>query len=217
MTTPPDGSTPVDGSAPTLESINWAKDTAKDPEDEQLDPESFRVDQSLLDQPVAKTLLTTISIRRPEPLEFFRIRSGEDFRMGPVPFINLKQNREYYLVKQKVLPYLQAREYWYGTIFLATNRLDKPFFWIVTTQSPTGRVSDWYLSALECADRAQEHWVQLISDRDAGGYTVALAQDCLPDPVWPEQTFKELFKIGFKRRIVDSLEHQVFKQLRGIL
>jgi hypothetical protein len=44
---------------------------------------------------------------------------------------------------------------------------------------------------------------------------VAVAEDHLGEPEWPEQTFQELFRLGFKRRTVDSLEHPVFKQLRG--
>ena len=60
-----------------------------------------------------------------------------------------------------------------------------------------------------------EQWVQVVADRDAGVYTVALAEDNLEEPEWPEQTFRELFHIGFKRRTVNSLDHPVFKQLRG--
>ena len=44
---------------------------------------------------------------------------------------------------------------------------------------------------------------------------MTVAEDHLGEPEWPEQTFQELFRLGFKRRTVDSLEHPVFKQLRG--
>jgi hypothetical protein len=182
-----------------------------------LDPESFRIDQSELDQPVVKTLLTAVPVRKPRSLEFIRVHPDPSYRMGPVPFIALKDSQEYYLVQPAMRKALRPREYWIGEIFLATNRLDKPFFWIVTIQSPTGRTSDWYTSAIECAERAMNEWVQIVSDRDAGIYTVAPADDELEEPEWPEQTFKELFDIGFKRRMVDSLDHAVFKQLRGKL
>jgi hypothetical protein len=206
----PDGETEV--SEPIIDLV---KKSAEPEDDGRLDPDRFKVDQSELDAPVAKTILTALPIRRPDRLEFVRTHSDPDFRKGPVPFINLKSNREYYLVEPEVRPLLRPGEYSYGTIFLATNRLDKPFFWIVTTQSPTGLVSDWYTSHLECADRAMHEWVQVMADRDAGVYTVAVAEELLDKPHWPEQSFKELFKIGFKRRIVDSLEHPVIKQLRG--
>jgi len=44
---------------------------------------------------------------------------------------------------------------------------------------------------------------------------ICLAEERLEEPVWPEQTFKQLFHMGFKRRWVDSLDHPIFKQLRG--
>jgi hypothetical protein len=135
--------------------------------------------------------------------------------MGPVPFIALKQSKEFYVVAPELRKELRPREYWYGTVFLATNRLEKPFLWIVTMQSPTGRISDWYTSAMECAERAMHEWVQLVADQDAGCYQVCLADDNLEEPKWPEQSFQELFHMGFKRRRVNSMDHPIFKQLRG--
>jgi hypothetical protein len=204
----------TDGSTPVSKSVNQ-KEIVKHPDEDQLNPELFRLDQSELDQPVAKTVLTAIPIRKPEPLEFIRVHPNPEYRMGPVSFITLKQSREYYLVTPALRCELRPREYWIGEIFLATNRLDKPFFWIVTIQSPTGRVSDWYNSALNCAEMAMHQWVQIVADQSAGVYTVSLAEERLEEPEWPEQSFRELFQIGFKRRTVESLDHPIFKQLRG--
>jgi hypothetical protein len=58
-------------------------------------------------------------------------------------------------------------------------------------------------------------WIQIVADQSAGAYTMALAEESLNEPEWPKQTFKELFHIGFKRRTVNSLDHPIFKQLRG--
>jgi hypothetical protein len=206
-----------DGPTPVSKSVNQKpiKETVQHPDEEQLNPELFRLDQSELDQPVAKTILTALPIRKPEPLEFIRVHSDPNYRFGPVPFINLKQNREYYLVTPGLRPDLRPREYWIGQIFLATNRQSKPFFWIITVQSPTGRISDWYNSALDCAERAMTQWVQIVPDQSAGVYTVALAEEILEEPEWPEQSFDELFRIAFKRRTVKNLDHPIFKQLRG--
>jgi hypothetical protein len=180
-----------------------------------FNPELFRIDQSELDQPVVKASLTAIPIRKPEQLEFIRVHPDPEYRMGPVPFISLKRSGEYYLVLPALRSSLRPREYWIGEIFLATNRLAKPFFWITTIQSPTGRISDWYNSATECAERAMHDWVQIVSDTAAGVYTAAPSEEKLEEPEWPEQPFDELFRIGFKRRTVENLDHPVFKQLRG--
>jgi hypothetical protein len=204
----------VDGTTPVSEP-NRVKGIVKPLDEDQLNPENFRVDQSMLDEPAVKAVLTAVPIRKPYAQEFVRVHPAPDHREGPVFFINLKLNGEFYLLTPELKSELRPREYWIGHVFLATNRLSKPFLWIVTAQSPTGRISDWYTSAIECAERAMEQWVQVVADRDAGVYTVALAEDDLEEPEWPEQTFRELFHIGFKRRTVNSLDHPVFKQLRG--
>jgi hypothetical protein len=197
------------------EPVNRVKPIIDHPDEKQLNPEDFRIDQSELDQPVTKTILTNLSVRGPETLEFIRVHRGKDYRMGPIPFIALKQSKEFYVVDPALRSQLRTREYWIGTVFLATNRLEKPFLWIVTTQSPTGRISDWYTSKLECAERAMEDWVQVVADQEAGVYQVCLADERLEEPVWPKQSFQELFHMGFKRRWVSSLDHPIFKQLRG--
>jgi hypothetical protein len=203
--------TPVDGATPE----NRVKKIIDHPDPEQLDPLTFRVDQSELDQPLVKTVMANVSVRPPQRLEFFRVHPAPDYRMGPICFISLDQNKEFYIVDPALRGELRPREYWIGTVFLATNRLEKPFLWLVTTQSPTGRISDWYTSKLECAERAMTEWVQLVADQEAGVYQVCLADERLEEPKWPEQSFKEIFHMGFKRRWISDLNHPVFKQLRG--
>ena len=48
-----------------------------------------------------------------------------------------------------------------------------------------------------------------------GAYAMYEASSTIPDPIWPTATLKELLKIGFKDRLVDSLDHAVIKRLRG--
>jgi hypothetical protein len=41
------------------------------------------------------------------------------------------------------------------------------------------------------------------------------ASSTIPDPIWPDYSLKDLLKIGFRDRLVDSLDHPVIKRLRG--
>jgi hypothetical protein len=213
------GPEPITESAPVSELVSQKiEETSRiieHPDVEQLDPEMFRVDQSALDQQATKKVLTVIPVRRPGTNEFFRVHPDPAYSLSPVYFINLKQNREYYIVAPGLRSQLRPKEYSIGQLFLAIDRLDNPFFWLVTTQSPTGRVSEWYLSSLECALRAKPDWISMSADQAAGGYVVTLAEDPLPEPIWPEQSFKELFDLAFKRRFVTSVDHAVFNELRG--
>jgi hypothetical protein len=179
-----------------------------------FDPESFRLDESDLDQPAVKPELISLQVRRPEKFEFIRVCSDPRFRFGPMPYIELKRSRDYYIFPKEFRAHLQPREYWIGRIFLVTNTLEKPFLWVIKAQSPTGRSCDWYTSELECAERAMNDWVQVVAEENA--YTVALAQDNLGEPVFPtHKTPGEIMELGFKHRYVKDLEHPVFNVMRG--
>jgi hypothetical protein len=177
--------------------------------------ENLRMNQAELDRPAVKPALLTIQIRSPDRLEFIRVHPREDYRVGPVAFIELRGRREIYLVDPRFKSELKPREYWIGELFLATNRLGKPFLWMVKIQSPTGRISDWYTSALDCAERAMTDWIQIVADQEAGLYTIVVAEDRLEEPEFPEQSMQELIRLGFKRRTVNSLDHSVMKAMRG--
>jgi hypothetical protein len=39
----------------------------------------------------------------------------------------------------------------------------------------------------------------------------------LPDPKWPDVSFKKLLEIAFRDRLIRSLDHAVIKKLQGAL
>jgi len=53
------------------------------------------------------------------------------------------------------------------------------------------------------------------SDMSAGAYVVYEAAGNIPDPEWPDLTFKEIVGLAFKDRVVSSLDHPLVKRLRG--
>ena len=48
-----------------------------------------------------------------------------------------------------------------------------------------------------------------------GAYAMYEASSTIPDPIWPAETLTQLLEIGFRNRLVDSLDHPVIKRLRG--
>jgi hypothetical protein len=178
---------------------------------------NLRLEQSDLDLPLVKPVLVNIPLRKPRPLEFFRVHPGEDYRFGPILMTQPLGSREFFVVSSELRTHLRPREYWIAEIVLAINTQAEVFLWPLKLRSPLGRISDWSISALECVERAQTDWVQMEADMSQGMYRVVLAEDRLGDPEWPEQSFKELLEMGLKHRRIDSLDHEVIKQLRGRL
>jgi hypothetical protein len=48
-----------------------------------------------------------------------------------------------------------------------------------------------------------------------GAYEITEATAKMPDPEWPEYSFHDLLRIGFRDRVIGSLDHPVLKRLRG--
>ena len=70
------------------------------------DPASLRLDQSFTDGSAVKKLLITIPVRRPNRQDFTRVHPDEAYRLSPAGIIELKDDREVYLVTPAIAPYL---------------------------------------------------------------------------------------------------------------
>jgi hypothetical protein len=64
-------------------------------------PENLRIDQSQLENPGVKKLITTVLVRKPSKQEFIRVHNGENYRRQ-YAMIELKAEREWYLVSRSV-------------------------------------------------------------------------------------------------------------------
>jgi hypothetical protein len=62
---------------------------------------------------------------------------------------------------------------------------------------------------------AQDRWVRVNANMDAGGYDLMYAEGNLPDPKWPDMTWGDILMRAFKGRVIDSLDHPVCRKLRG--
>jgi hypothetical protein len=49
-----------------------------------------------------------------------------------------------------------------------------------------------------------------------GSYEITVAESTLAEPAWPGVSFQELIKIGFRDRVIDTVNHPVVKRLRGL-
>jgi hypothetical protein len=128
--------------------------------------------------------------------------------------IDLKDDREDFLVRPELLPELTG-EVVYKTIFTAINRQGVVFLWPVRLPAPDDRKSDWARSAREAAEMAMGKWVRLKANMSLGAYEITIAESVMAEPVWPELSFQELVRLGYRDRMVTNLEHAVVKRLRG--
>ncbi len=69
-----------------------------------FNPAALRLDQSYADTIGVKKLLTTVPVRKPNRQDFVRVRSNSDFRLTPAAIIEVKEDREVYLVLPGMAP-----------------------------------------------------------------------------------------------------------------
>jgi hypothetical protein len=180
-----------------------------------FDPTPFRLDQSFADKVGVKKLLTTVPVRKPNRQDFVRVHPDPAYRLTPVAIIEVKEDREVYLVTQEMALTLPG-EFSTATLYLAINRQGVLFLWTVKLPGPDGKHNEWHRSAAEGAERAMTKWVRVTSNMSLGAYEILEASGELPEPAWPDYTFPEILEIAFRGRIVDRPDHPLVQRLKGI-
>jgi hypothetical protein len=178
------------------------------------DPASLRLSHDFTALGVKKALLT-VPVRKPDKTWWVRVHS-DDAYMLQTAVVELKEDRETYLVTPALWPALAAEATFAPrALFTAVNRQGVHFLWPIRLPGADSRVDAWSQSALEAAQRARKGWVRIAANMALGAYEVWEATGELGEPDWPELPFKELLKLAFKGKFIDSLDHPVLRKLRG--
>ena len=179
-----------------------------------FDPASLRLDQSYPDTVGVKKLLTTVPVRKPNRQDFVRVHSDQAFRLTPAAIIEVKEDREVYLVRPGMASQLPG-EFSVATLYTTINRQGVLHLWPVKLPAVDGKHNEWHRSTAEAAERAMQKWVRVTSSMSLGAYEIFEASGDLPDPVWPDYSFEEILKIAFRERIVDTPDHPLVQRLLG--
>ena len=199
-------------SKPTLQAVDPDTPTTSAPDP--FDLASLRLNPSFVETAGVKKLLTTVPARRPSPQDFVRVHPSPDYREN-FAMIDLKDDREDYLVRPEILPDL-AGEVDYKTIFTAINRQGVVFLWPIRLPAPDDRKSDWPRSQREAAELAMRQWIRLKANMSLGAYEITMAESVMAEPVWPELSYQQLLSIAYRDRMITTLDHPVVKRLRGL-
>jgi hypothetical protein len=176
--------------------------------------ETLRVDQNFAEQAVAKKLLTTVPIGKPNRQTFVRVRPEPKYCMD-LACIELKEDGELYIVSPAFARQIPEHVI-FCTFFTTISRQGVLSLWPVPLPSPDGRRCEWHISARLAAEIAMTKWIRISSNRALGAYEIHEAKGLLDEPAWPEESYAKILEIAFRGRpIVDSFEHPVMKRLCG--
>jgi hypothetical protein len=199
----------------TTPSSNGAPE-APEPAPNPFDPARLRLPQDFAATLGVKKAMLTIPVRKPSKEWFVQVHPDESYRVQTA-VLELKEDRETYLVDPELWPELATSESTFGprAIFTAVNRQGVLFLWPIRLPGQDGKLDDWNQSAIEAAQLATGKWVRIAANMSLGAYDVFQATAKLPAPEWPELPFGELLKVAFKHRYIDALDHPVLLRLRG--
>jgi hypothetical protein len=175
---------------------------------------NLRLSQSFTETAGVKKLLNTVPVRKPNKQDFVRVHPSEAYR-ADVLMVELKEDREAYLVSRNMVDEL-ATEAEPFSLYTAINRQGVVFLWPVRLPAPDGKVNEWHRSLREAAETAVSKWTRVRANMSLGAYESTVAESAIADPVWPEASFQELIRIGFRDRVIDTATHPVVRRLRGL-
>ena len=179
-----------------------------------FDPAALRLDPSYVETVGVKKVLTTVPVRKPGKQEFIRVHPDPAYRLSPAGIIELKAEREAYLVTPLMARAL-TEEIALVSLRTAISRQGVTFLWPVKLPDPNGRQNQWHDSAAEAVQRAEKKWVRVKANMDLAAYEVFEAIGELPEPEWPDEPFKKILEIAFRGHVIDAPGHPLIKRLRG--
>lgn len=186
--------------------------------DEQLVTDPFDLDrlrETPLEDIVVEQVMISISVRRPGRNEFFRVHPSDDY---VVDSLVLEHESGLDRVTYWIAPELRAallEDARRVRLYTCLSKRGVVFLWPAKLPVDDGGGRQWAASALVVAERAKTAWVRMRGNKDAGSYELFVAKGELPEPKWPNKTYRELIELGFDGKVVASLDHPVIRELEG--
>jgi hypothetical protein len=179
-----------------------------------FNPAALRLDPSYAETVGVRKHLMTVPVRKPNKHEFVRVHTDLAYRLTPAAIIELKEDREVYLLAPSMAHQLPG-EFSAATLFTTINRQGVLFLWPVKLPGADGKDNEWYRSSREAAEKAMTAWVRVKANQSLGAYELFQATGDLPEPEWPDLPLQEILRIAFRDQHVDRPDHPLIKRLLG--
>ena len=181
------------------------------PVDDEFSPENLRVLNTLDLKDLLKVEIVEIAVRKPKKDEWFRVLPGQ-FQQGGI----LEVQRDTYWVSPKIQSELLGDPCFSLRIcVLAVTKQGVPFIWALKPDCESGGKSDKSARApLAAMQLAQEKWTRIYWVKEKFEYLIETA-DISDEPKFPEKSFSELLRLGFKSSIISTLDHPALLELKG--
>jgi hypothetical protein len=165
-----------------------------------------------------ETVTLKLAVARPSrKTGFIRVRPEPEY-MTPAALLEYEDDltREYYWVDP---PLWSALEDDLTMVHLFTCVRKKgmvPFLWPAKLPGDNkGGGRQWAVSGLQAVEICKTSWGKVHGNTLVGAYEVVVAKGRLPEPKWPDKSFRELLDLAFGDRFIRSMDHPIVAELEG--
>jgi hypothetical protein len=150
-----------------------------------------------------------IVVRQPRKNEF--IRTNPDFTVNLATLID-SSTGDTYIVSKEIMAEFPS-EVDSCVVALAATSLGEIFIW--PARRPRFDNDGYGHSRMQGLNVSKTAFVRLRANREANEYDIVVAKNDLPAPVWPTESFEEILRKVFEKRVISSPDHEVFRRLMG--
>jgi hypothetical protein len=182
-----------------------------------FDPASLRIANDFNATIGVKRVHLTIRAKKPEKTEWVRAHPDPARRLQTlvIEVSGERGSAESYLVAPHLRNELAAEPTLSPKLYVtAVSVQGTPFLWECKLPKDD-RETPWHQSMLAAVDLATKGWVRVAANMRDQQYDVWQATGKLPEPQWPGMSFRDMLRLAFKDRFIDSLDHPVLRRLRG--
>lgn len=156
---------------------------------------------------------TVVLIAKPRKQAWVSVSPHHEHRVN-VAVMELKEENEIYVVAPDMCDELIGE--WRPKVLVPyQTRQGSVAYWPIQLPDEDGHHNSWHASSLDIADRYANRWIRVIANREIGGYDVIRPVSEFPPPDW-DMDMEKLLDRACHGRVIDSVDHRVVKQLRGI-
>lgn len=161
-----------------------------------------------------------LPVRKPKPREHFRVCDNPSMSLNLSVYVHKPEgsmDEETYFVMPQMEGYLREQEELRVVqVVLCRTLSGVLFLWALPVHDGDGPARSHVVSSRSIAKEALKKWVRMKWRRADNAYFMMVAEEEHVEPQWPDAPFKELLKLAFKDKVIDSRDHPVMKELRGI-
>ena len=178
-----------------------------------LNVEQFRISQNYQEMCDIQQEVITVAIKKPSKRQFFWICPDPKMYFEAAIYED-DINNELYVVAPQLLEALQGE--WKLRILVPyLIKGGHPGLWPIGQADENGYLNPWTASALQIVANHSATWLRLQSVRAKSSYDIIKPINPIEDPEWAWSQ-EELLEKAFNGKVIESLDHPVIKELRGV-